>query len=40
MSSDQKKIIELTKGLCKIDPYLEELYASCGEMFKERTQPQ
>lgn len=34
------KLIELTKELCKVDPYLVKLYESCGEMFRERTKPE
>jgi putative hydrolase of HD superfamily len=33
------KLISKTADLAKIDPYLEQLYLDCGEMFRERTQP-
>lgn len=33
------KLIEKTKVLSKIDPFIEELYLSCGDMFRERTGP-
>lgn len=34
-----KKLIAKTAELSKIDPYLEYIYASCGELFRERTRP-
>lgn len=34
------KLIAATAELSKIDPYLEQLYLDCGEMFRERARPQ
>lgn len=33
------KLIAKTQELSKIDPFLEELYLSCGELFRKRTKP-
>lgn len=33
------KLITKTAELSKIDPYIESLYSSCGDLFKERTNP-
>ncbi len=33
------KLIAKTKELSKIDPYLENLYEDCGDLFRERTRP-
>lgn len=34
------KLIAKTADLSKIDPYIEQLYLDCGEMFRERTKPE
>jgi putative hydrolase of HD superfamily len=34
------KLISKTAELAKIDPYLEQLYFDCGEIFRERTLPE
>jgi hypothetical protein len=33
------KLISKTTELAKIDPFLEQLYLDCGEIFRERTVP-
>lgn len=34
------KLINKTAELSKIDPYLEQLYSACGQLFFERTKPE